>query len=325
MKPEFTIDIAERSSCSLEARNVLHALDNSQGHHVANNLRPPLGIYNISTQRICSKLLKCCTKLEAYFNCSTKIIELRKHNEALEEIVDYLELALYAAAEHVDDVASIARWYFCDNGQYKESKHVKKLKSSMKKHKSLISASINAIKHSQARIRIFSLEIEYNATPLCLHGYFIEGVHNGVVGPNKIFHDNQREVFSITSLMWEIICFVLHSSRLLSKFLIDVVEVSPVENLDSNRRFVDAVISAARLPLYSFDDNHPFAETKIIIDSSTNNYEKLNSNIYGSTLNQWDYPGKKKFLYKTSSYEGDGATNTFKIVNPRKVRLQRWT
>lgn len=325
MKPEFNIDISEGGKSALEALQILSVLDPSEGYHISNDLRPPLGIYNTSISRICDKLTKCCIKLEAYFNFSIKLDELRKKEDLREEVIDYLELALYAAAEHVDDAALIAKGFYPDKEKYKSSKPGRQLENTVKKHKNLVSASINAIKHHQARIRLYSLEIQHGDTPHCLHGYFIEGVHEGVVGPNKIFHDNQSQVFSITSLMWEIICFVLNTSRQLKKFLETVTDSKPNESLKSGGAFKKAVIAAARLPLYSFDETHPFSHTRIIISSSDGNKSPLDSKIYGSITNRWTSSDKMAFFSNSCGYVGDGVTKSFRIVNPMAVKLQHWT
>jgi len=325
MKPEFKIDISNAGKASLEALEVLSELDPSIGYHIANGLRPPLGIYNISISRIFDKLTKCCTKLEELFHETIKVDELRLKGELREEVIDYIELSLYAAAEHVDDIALIAKGFFSDKRKYKASRSARQLENTVKKHKSLISASINAIKHHQARIRMFSLEIEHGNRPHCLHGYFIEGIHGGSVGPSKIFHDNQREVFSITSLMWEIICFVLNTSRALKKFLMSVTKVNCNEELTGNEIFSKAVISAARLPIYSFDDKHPFIETTIKIESSYSGSKLLDSKIYGAIIDKWSSSKEMNFFGNSCNYVGDGVSNTFQMVKPTAVKLQHWT
>jgi hypothetical protein len=325
MKPEFKIDIAEGENNPLEAMKILSKLDIDVGYHIQNNVRPPLGIYNTSITRICDKLIKCCNKLEDYFNTSVKVDELRQESEVSDEVIDYIELALYAAAEHVDDLALIAKGFYPDKKLHKASKPAKQFESAVKKHKSLISASINAIKHQQSRIRMYSLEVKHGDIPHCLHGYFIEGVHDGVVGPNKIFHDNKREVFSVTSLIWEVICFVLNSSRHLCTFLKKVSNKEPCEDTKGGDIFIKAVISAARLPIYSFDETHPFSETKIVIGCSGEDHIKLDSKLYGAITNQWKSSGGMQFFNSLNGYQGDGVTKSFKIVKPMSVSLQHWS
>jgi Predicted nucleic acid-binding protein, contains PIN domain len=87
MKPEFNIDISEGGKSALEALQILSVLDPSEGYHISNDLRPPLGIYNTSISRICDKLTKCCIKLEAYFNFSIKVDELRRKDDLREEVL----------------------------------------------------------------------------------------------------------------------------------------------------------------------------------------------------------------------------------------------
>jgi hypothetical protein len=324
MKPEFRIDISEGAISPLEALHVLSVLDPKEGFHISKNLRPPLGIYNISISRVCDKLIKFCDRLEKYFKTSKKIDVLRVMDDLRQEVIDYLELSLYAAEEHVDDISLIAKGFFDDNKKYKKSKIVSQLEGSIKKHKSLISSSINAIKHHQARIRIFSMQIQHASIDHCLHGYFIEGVHDGVVGPNKIFHDNSRQVISVTSLIWEIICFILNSSRQLSKFLKNVRAVSTSENQTKNNIFSKAIIAAARLPIYSFDEKHPFSETRIILNADEHGHKLLDSKIYGSITHRWLKSNDMMFLGDTASYEGDGVTKSFQLVKPKTLGLQHW-
>jgi hypothetical protein len=324
MKPEFRIDLSEGANTPLEALPILSLLDPKVGFHTSMNLRPPLGIYNVSIARVCDKLIKCCDKLEKYFKASIKLGVLRGKDDLRKEMIDYIELALYAAAEHVDDISLIAKGFFPDKQKYKSSTEASKLESPIKRHKSLITASINAIKHHQARIRIFSVEIRHAGIGHCLHGYFIEGVHDGIVGPSKIFHKDARQVISITSLIWEIICFILNSSRELARFVKKVTDVSQNGNQIRSDTFAKVVIAAARLPIYSFDDIHPFSETRIIINADEHGPELLNSNIYGSITQRWANSKDMQFLGDTGNYEGDGVTGTFKIVKPTTLGLQHW-
>jgi len=327
MKPKFTIDISDNGTSPLEALQFLSTLDPKVGHHVSNGFRPPLGIYNTSLSRICDKHSKCCKKFEEYFQISHEIKKLQKHRDLLEEIIDYLELSLYATAEHVDDIFTIAKGFYDNDASFKKSKPAKQLKEDIDQFKRLVSASINTIKHNQARIRVYSLEIEYNDIPHCLHGYFIEGVHDGTVGANRIFHDKDSQIFSITSLMWEIICFLLNASRSLRRFLEEIIPGTNISETISSEKFTTTVIAAARLPLYSFDDKHPFADTTIIIDCDPVKNEALTSNIYGSINKKWTGLEKKKmnFFGQTHSYAGDGITKSFSLVQPSSVKLVHWT
>lgn len=325
MKPIFEIDISKNGKTPLEAFHILSELDPNIGFHKANNLRPPLGIYNTSISRILDKLTKCSEKLEQLFNSSKDIKKLREEDKLHNELIDYIELSLYAAAEHIDDITQIAKGFFADTTIYKSLPATKELEKIIKKQKTLISASINAIKHQQARIRLFSLEIKHGDEPHCLHGYFIEGVHNGEIGPNKIFHDKDREVFSITSLMWEIICFLLNASRALKSFLQTVVTVQPNEDITNNKLFSQTITTIARLPIYSFDDKDPFSETTVkILSSDPDIIKLLDSKIYGAFIDRWSDSNEMSFGGSLCSYVGDGVSKSFKMVKPTKVSLLHW-
>ncbi len=324
LKPEFRINLSKGAAANLTALPFLGAIDPDKGYHTSQNLRRPLGIYNTSISRICEKVIKCCQKLEQYFKASTHIDALRAEREIRQEIIDYIELSLYAAAEHVDDIRLITKGFFLDVDKYKSSKPAITLEQQIKKHKSLISASANAIKHNQARIRLYSLEFTHVGIESCLHGYFVEGVSNGAVGPSKIFHEDNSQVFSVTSLMWEIIVFLLHSSKSLSTFLAEInPELSDGHPVECEI-FSKSVIAAARLPLYSFDENHPFSETRLIVSGDDESQLALNSNIYGSIRRKWSHSGDGHFGNDIGEYEGDGATKQFILVHPMALNLQHW-
>ncbi|WP_299021970.1 hypothetical protein [uncultured Photobacterium sp.] len=316
--------ISDNSVTPLDALVVLTSLDADVGYHINRDVRPPLGIYNTSLSRVLNKLVKCCTKLEEYFKLSNNIDGLSVGDDLKDEVLDYIELALYSAAEHVDDIGLIASGFFEDTKKYKKSKPAKKLNEEVKELKSFISASINSIKHQQSRIRMYSVDISHNRKLLCLHGYFIEGVHNGTVGPNKIFHGKDNKIFSITSLVWEIICFILNTSRSLSVFLSTVCNIELKEHKQVGCESLNkAIIAAARLPLYSFDDSHPFSKTRLVINTS--DVTLLNSSLYGSISYKWSNSNDMQFFRDRLGFVGDGVTKSFEFAKPISLGLQHWT
>lgn len=325
MKPEFIIDISGGEGSPLEALHSLSVLDPTLGRHTSQKFRPALGIYNISTSRVCSKIRKLCEKLEEYFNISKDRNILMKKETLRSEVIDYLELSLYAAAEHVDDLKTISKYYFGSNKKYKSSKHASTFSRNIKKNKNLITAYINAIKHQQSRLRLYSVEIIHEKIHHCLHGYFIEGVHHGTIGPNKIFHTNSKRIFSITSLIWEILCFILNSSRSLNIFLNEIFEIPSAMAISKSNDFLKSIISASRLPLYSFDDTHPFNNTRIIIQTSnTDDKTYFDSKIYGSIKEKWSKSVELEFLGDNCNYKGDGVSKQFEMAHPSSLKIQHW-
>jgi hypothetical protein len=159
-KPEILIDLDSGVGIPFTAETYLSQLKPGRSHHEQLDTRHPLGIYNVSVARILKKLTRCCYHLEDYLHAAPSVTALQHHTDKQDQVIDYVELSLYAAAEHVDDLEAIARCFFKDDQFYSGSKEVRSLKSSMKPIRDQISAFTNAIKHKQSRIRIFSHDIE---------------------------------------------------------------------------------------------------------------------------------------------------------------------
>lgn len=282
----------------------------------------PLGIYNVSVIRVCQKLIRLSQRLEIYLLASNKIETLKKSDAIMEELIDYIELALYAAAEHVDDIDSIASGMFKTPSVRDKNAAYKAFQREIKQHKRFVSAAANAIKHQQSRIRMFSLEFSHGESAGCLHGYFIEGVKDGVVCPSPTFHTSQ-DVFSITTLTWEIIVFLLSSSRGLAKFLSTMTTSNAMVSTSCDI-FSKTVIAAARLPIYTFGEEHPFTRVTVRINSSDNNYDSMDSKLYGSINNGWLETENASFGASASHFIADGKTRSFRFAQPKSVVLHHW-
>jgi len=322
LKPVYEIDIAPGAHTCLRAVPLLLSIPESKYHHTTRKLRPPLGIYNVSISRIASRLIALCSRFELYTKRANIIADLDGSEELRAELIDYLELAIYAAAEHVDDIESIAMGLFHDK-QYERNTAYKLLQKELKRLKRFVSITANVIKHRQARIRVFVIEMDHAGIKSCLHGYFIEGVENGIVGPSPIL-DGTQDCFSIPTFIWEIIHFVLGTSRALHDFLIETVAASDKEISPASDLFSKAIVAAARLPLYTFGEVHPFERATTIVTGSDGNVEPLKSGLYGSIVNRWDPVATPIFGRIKGYWEGDGVTRTFQLPRPRSVGLTRW-
>lgn len=322
-KPFFDIDIATNAQSSLEAHPLLVLMTDEGCFHNANNLRMPLGIYNVSASRVCDKLIRLCQRLDIYFKASDTLEPLQTSDEVMQELIDYIELSLYAAAEHVDDIDSIASGFFKNSTLRDKHAAYRSLQKEIKKHKRFVSAAANAIKHQQSRIRMFSMEFAHGGSSGCLHGYFIEGVEAGVVCPSKTFHQSQ-DVFSITTLIWEIVVFLLNCSRDLAQFLQVVSTQTAGPENSKFELFQKAVIAAARLPIYTFGEEHPFSRVTLHIRSSDNKTDSLQSCLYGSITNRWSKTADASFGRCASRFAGDGKTKNFRFAQPKSVAFHHW-
>jgi hypothetical protein len=158
MKPAFTIDYADRAASPLAAHALLSSSLAMRTYHVEQGFRASLGIYNASISRIFDKVISLAKKLEAYFKLSNSVEELRKFRQERIELIDYIELALYAAAEHVDDLDAIAVGFYPSRALAERSPQFRTLQKNIKSLKRFVAIAANSIKHQQARVRIYSLE-----------------------------------------------------------------------------------------------------------------------------------------------------------------------
>lgn len=322
-KPEIVVNLDGQGS-PLKAEIYLSRLEPSTLFHEALDCRHPLGIYNVSIARITKKLIACCSHLEEFLLAAPSVATLPAHKTEQEEVVDYIELCLYAAAEHVDDLEAIARCFFKDDRSV-TSTIAKKLKSDMKPIRDRISAFTNAIKHCQSRIRICSIDFKQDNGAVCLHGFFIEKFHNGAVSPSPIFHSSER-VISITSFLWSVLTYLFSMSNALCEFLeaMQAVESAGCGLVQQASSWRACVIALARLPLYSFDDEHPFVKTRFIVNAGESARRELHSNIHGSIIRRWSRSPIASFGQTTMGYEGDGTTKSFKLNFPLNVKIQHW-
>jgi len=323
LKPKFEIDTAPRFSSSLEAHQVLALLPLDSCYHAAKNLRLPLGIYNVSVSRVCEKVSAFCSRLELYIKASNRLDELHEQRVLRAELIDCIELTLYAAAEHVDDIDSVARGFFRSNNECEKAPSFRELQKHVKKNKRFVAAAANAIKHQQARIRLFSIEYVHERVAGCLHGFFVEGVENGVICPNGVLHKDQ-DVFSITTLAWEVLLFLLSCSRALRAFILSVVNPLAGSVKTEFEPLPKAVVAAARLPIYTFGEEHPFSRATFSIYSSQGDKSTLESQIYGSILNGWSRSSDARFGSSTSEFEGDGSSKSFRFAHPKTVAFHHW-
>lgn len=169
------------TSHSLRAIDFLSSLTEKASYHRERDIRHPLGVYCLSISRICEKVIKCADRLDKYWVHDSQDEDLRS------EIIDYLELALYAAAEHTDDIKTVAHTFFKTEVEAKEDRDVRMLLNSVKPLRKEIAAFTNAIKHSHGRIRLFDTDFNHDGRVLTLLGFFIEGFKDGQASPNPIF------------------------------------------------------------------------------------------------------------------------------------------
>ena len=312
----FYVNLSLGASTALEAQSLLESIDNSATYHTLNNLRPALGIYNISTGSVLKKVQQLCLKLEDLFQLVSSISEfneLKEKDDFTQGIVDYIELSLYAASNHVDDLTLIAKHFYQNDKERKRCRDFRKFMSEIKDYKNFITAVTNKIKE-------FKHEDRYGI----LHGYIIESVIDGVVGPSPIFHSKERCVFSTTSLVWEIIVFILLTSRSLKTFLKTKKHLHGPLKTNHSQTLKKAILAAVRLPIYQLDEDFPLKKLHLKFVWDESSVKESSSSIYGSLSNPWLPSYSFNLGGMNTQFIADGITNKFNIIvaTPR-VSLHR--
>ena len=322
-KPVIVIS-ADSEGSPLPALDLLSSLRDSASFHEQRDCRHPLGIYNISVARICDKVAKCADKLEAYWQISDARNGADNLDATEGEIIDYLELTIYAAAEHVDDLEAIANIFCKSDREAASSANVRLLKKAIKPLRDEVSIFANTIKHSHGRLRLYETVFSHNGHTIGMLGFFVEGWANGGVSPHRILHSN-KTVLSVTSFLWNVLTYVGEMSVALAEFLtrIGAYDLDTVGPRDAPI-FRRTAIKLARLPLYSFDDEHPFNRVKWVLPLDDELTSQTNSGIYGSILNRWSKSSEGQFAGFRLRYAGDGTTRTFHIANPTTLGLKHW-
>ncbi len=169
-KPKIDISLTDdnRELPILRSRQYLSFLKEGASYHESRDSRHPLGIYNISVARICDKIIKCADHLFKYW-AEGKLTD----NGGI--VIDYLELATYAAAEHVDDIGHIAYAFFKSDREASQNSKIRLLNNRIKSVRDEIASFANTVKHYHGRIRLFETTFRHEKERIKLLGFYVEG------------------------------------------------------------------------------------------------------------------------------------------------------
>lgn len=233
---------------TLMALGIIESINENLLYNEARAGRLPSHVYNLSLRRVSARCRGYAERIHRLFDESNPYANDRPDEEGL---VESLELMLYSAAEHVDDLDRVAASFYRDKKLKEKCQFFKKFDTEIKLHKRLISMLANRVKHEQVQIGISAIKYEIDGIPAWLHGYRFINIKDGVLLSDPIGHKG-RYMFSSTGLLWEVIVFLLVCSRSLFNFLKS--HVRDCRNIQKgNDDFCDVVEAAMRLPFYEFD------------------------------------------------------------------------
>lgn len=245
-KPTIIVS-PEGSGDSLPGATRLSLLAENMSYHEQRDIRHPLGVYNISILRICQNIIKCAERLEKYWSQPQPSLSM------FDDITDYLELSMYSAAEHVDDLETIVKTFYKSDREAVQSANIKRFKGSLNTLRSEISHFTNTIKHAHGRIRIYDVDFFHGEQKSNFLGFFVEGFSKGAIAPNPILHSNGKRIISMTSYLWKVLTFLGLASQALANFLNHYDACTVPITAPDQPQFREAVLKLARLPAYSLD------------------------------------------------------------------------
>lgn len=322
-KPYFAVNLNAGAASALDAHAVLALTTGAIQPAAMKQRRAPLGVYNVSTSRVCGKVARLCERLEMLLKVPDPFSQNPDLWVAMESVIDYMELAIYSAAEHVDDVYAIAEAYLPNENLRGRNPQFRTFDKAIKSQKRFVSSLANFIKHEHSRLRLCAVEFWHDGRPVTFHGYFIEGVLDGALGPSGRFHSEQ-ELFSVTGFVWEILGFLLGVSRAVGDFVSHVVPVQVGPHGCTSDVFSSAVAAAARLPLYTFGEPHLFDRVSVQIGWEGDPIAPLDSGLYGGLLDPWSRTDAHDVGQMVANYAGDGSSREFRMPEPKQISIKHW-
>jgi len=212
------------------------------------NMRPPLGVYNISLSQAVER---CQRVLLALVNLPS--VDSSKHKDSIRKLLDCQDAFLDSLFEHIEDCRNILRCMtFKDQNRILNI--LKKWDKAVKPYRDHIGHVVNHIKHSQGRLRSVQMSNKHKL----IYGYFVEGLTNdGSIGPHPDIHDGGHTAFSFNRDLRFHVSGLFHLSAILSECIIEYkgyeyrFSVEPKEEHDDLACILESI---ARLPIYVFPD-----------------------------------------------------------------------
>jgi hypothetical protein len=318
MKPACSVDLDKDGLGALPGADAVAAL--AQLPQFNQQRKRACALYNRSVSRICEKVQRAAATWEAAFAAEIAAGWDKSGSKGDADIIDALELVLYAAAEHTDDLKEVARELAGSRGENpkRAADCVERALNLIRRRISLVT---NKIKHEQWRIALCRQQFTLGEITVILHGMSLTSLSHDRVGLEKLPPDDAR-VIALPSLLWSVIEMLYFASCALRDHVAnDVPSPAPVEV----KPFAHAVAAVGRLPNYSFEEEHTFKRLRLAIyANSAKSAERLDSPLYGSLSKKWDRaaagtPGSFSF-----GVQGDGVTRSFHFPTLKGVTLQHW-
>lgn len=307
--------VTQEGRFDLRVRALLRAIPDSRLYHQTVPARHPLGIYNVSTGLLLSRLRRLIAEAQEIILSGLEISEPQPtRTGTLSSVLDTVELSLYAAAAHVDDIETIARCLYRSTRESNASGDIRWLRAQLKPIRDRLAGLANHLKHSHNRIRLFLSQLITPTGTLVLPGFFLESSDGKQIGANPHFHSDGNPIISLTYFCWEQLLFLTRCCNVLEGFL-----ARQGLGGDSDSHVFDSLIdptlrAISRLPIYSFHNTGGLNLSGMQIHF-TCIPDVSRPSIPGSPLQPFDVSQSNAFRMGSSSilYGGDGVSRSFQM------------
>jgi hypothetical protein len=319
MKPTFEVNLDEDGLGALTAADTLAHLVESSASHKPHYQRA-LALYNRSIARISDKVARAAAQFEQCFFDEIELGFAQLGRRDDREIIDYLELVLYSAAEHTDDLKAIARELAGPRGENPD-RAASRLDKSLKAARDRISLLTNHIKHYQWRLHLLRQEFLHGAQTTILYGFSLNSVSQDRVKLERLPPDNAG-LIALPSLLWLVLEFLFLASEVLNAHVSGSAQDPPATKTAG---LASAVAAVMRLPNYTFDEEHTTKRVRMLIHAASDeSRQKLTSQLYGAWMHRWSREAQGRPGRSSVAVAGDGVNRTFDFPTPTKVSLVYW-
>jgi hypothetical protein len=317
MKPTLDVNLDEEGLGALVGGDVLANLAADPIDQVSH--RRALALYNRSVVRISDKVERATYRFEELFSEEIPLgfDKLAPKHDA--EIVDFLELVLYSAAEHTDDLKQIARELAGPRGENPDRASAR-LDKLLKSSRDRISLMTNQIKHSQWRINLLRQEFFHGSETTILYGFSLSSPGTDRVKLERLPPDNVC-IIALPTLLCMVVEYLFLASQSLCEYLGSASTPPPTKHA----KFARAIAAVVRLPAYTFDEAHPTTRVRWRIHAATPNTRALIlSKLYGSLARPWSKKAQGSPGGSVCAVTTDGVNRSFDFPTPKKVSLVFW-
>ncbi|MEK4244266.1 hypothetical protein MKZ20_02855 [Psychrobacillus sp. FSL K6-2684] len=312
------INKSQTGNYNTDLYNLLNNIPDNILYNQEHRLRPPLGIYSVSTIRVFNAFEKVLALLK---NKDSKIDEIAtEHGELLDSLMAYIDdgylmiKCFFPASSVKKNIPFAHNWLKAVDNNVKEI--IEDYQKDIFEHRDILAKIVNKIKHNHARY----CHIEASTIFGKIRGFYIEGVNEkGVIIPELDIHPIYNNIYTSISYNKDIkerlVDFYI-ISKLLENVIHRIVKtkynitLTPTQcNYAQDDKVLKILKDCESLPNLYFSDEYEKEIPQIKVDSNSNVIE-LRSSAYKSFKNKFVRPTSYKIR---TIMTADGVSNSWAL------------